>query len=105
MYYLEITPKDGEPKRIPLPDFMPFPEMQGMVRGRIMQGAEKAAVVYDKDGEADEIWAWTRSEWEQEQARHALQLKMLAWEAERLKAKHEQHARRWASRTTKEDTP
>ena len=63
MYYLAITPKDGEPKRVPLPDLMTFPEMQGGARSRIIQGAEKAAIVYEKDGEYEEIWSYSQAEW------------------------------------------
>lgn len=94
MYYLEITPKDGEPKRVPLPDLMTFPEMQGGARARVTQGADKAAIVYQTDEGYEEIWAYSQPEWLWEKAQFNAKAEMYAAEIKRIA---ERSTKPWAN--------
>ena len=94
MFYLEITPKDGESKRIPLPDLMTFPEMQGGARARVIQGAEKAAIVYQTDEGYEEIWAYSQPEWLWEKLKNEHQVKAYAAEIKRIA---ERSTKPWAN--------
>lgn len=78
MFYLEITQQDGAPTRVPFPQFMTFPEMQGSIRARVMEGAKKAAIISEQEGHAQEVWAWTQAAWEGEQLDHKMRVEMAA---------------------------
>lgn len=79
MFYLEITDQDGETQRIALPSGAgDITTMKIIVRGRVMRGAERAAVIFDIDGESETLAEWSRTAEEIQEKRR--QYEMEAWE-------------------------